>query len=576
MEEGELTLLYKKKDRKDIKNYRPITLLNSDLKLLTAALSYRMSDAVATIITKFQTGFMKGRFIAGNTQTSQLLQAIQEEDLSDFTAFIALDQEKAFDRVSWQTLNETIESLGFGPYMCQWFKTLYNIDKPLRRRIRLGGDVSEWYHIRSGVPQGDGLSPIAYICIMEGLARMIEEEERLPGIDVHGLIYKLSLYADDTLCFLAAKSLADLEIQLTALWDTLDAFCDATGAKINKTKTEGVAIGALRQHQLAGQSMPRANEIAWAAEGKYIVILGAPLGNNFNVHEYWDQRYKKFTARVARWQHKLRYTVAEARIPLISSLCLSLFWYQAQTLTPSKALGVQMKRDISYFVYKKEPKFNANAADDDKKYRKWLQDEVATQKKIHGGLGLPDWDAQIGALQAMWVMRYLDPAESPWKHLLDYYILPTAGPRGRQEVFSTLPLSNLLARLTPDDVPPASDAPDGTPPTTSLRARKAASQPILTFWRAAMSQFRRLDWIELRDQHPRAGPHVLAESFFHSLTHPPPRGVLNVKYWTKTCGIHHLRDIINPETADFYWWNSARAVTTPTLSTFCGELLCMR
>ena len=41
---------------------------------------------------------------------------------------------------------------------------------------------------------------------------------------------------------------------------------------------------------------------------------------------------------------------------------------------------------------------------------------------------------------------------------------------------------------SPDEVPPALTDPIGTPPSVSLRARKAASPPILTFWRAALSQ----------------------------------------------------------------------------------------
>ena len=154
MEEGELTLLYKKKERCDIRNYRPITLLNSDLKILTATLARRVASAVSNTIMGCQTGFMHGRFIADNTQTTQLLQAIQEEDSSESTAFIALDQEKAFDRISWRTLNLTFQRIGFGANLCKWINTIYNLERPLRRRIRCGAETSEWYHIKSGVPQG--------------------------------------------------------------------------------------------------------------------------------------------------------------------------------------------------------------------------------------------------------------------------------------------------------------------------------------------------------------------------------------------------------------------------------------
>ena len=91
---------------------------------------------------------MTGRFIANNTQTTHLLQAIQEEDENEYTAFVGLDQEKAFDRVSWRTLNETFTHLGFGPNLCRWIRSIYNIDCPLRRRIRIGAEYSDWYYIK--------------------------------------------------------------------------------------------------------------------------------------------------------------------------------------------------------------------------------------------------------------------------------------------------------------------------------------------------------------------------------------------------------------------------------------------
>ena len=45
---------------------------------------------------------------------------------------------------------------------------------------------------------------------------------------------------------------------------------------------------------------------------------------------------------------------------------------------------------------------------------------------------------------------------------------------------------------------------------------------------------------------------MLAESFFDSPVFPPPKGVKYVKYWKQACGIHHFKDIINPESGDFY------------------------
>ena len=61
--DGWMCPLYKKKDATKIENYRPITLLNTDYKLLTKALSIQLLDSVDQIIHKDQAGFIPGHSI---------------------------------------------------------------------------------------------------------------------------------------------------------------------------------------------------------------------------------------------------------------------------------------------------------------------------------------------------------------------------------------------------------------------------------------------------------------------------------------------------------------------------------
>ena len=46
MKQGDIVLIYKKKDPKEIRNYRPITLLNSDYKILTTILAERLKKGL--------------------------------------------------------------------------------------------------------------------------------------------------------------------------------------------------------------------------------------------------------------------------------------------------------------------------------------------------------------------------------------------------------------------------------------------------------------------------------------------------------------------------------------------------
>ena len=139
MLEGLISLLYKKGPRDDPRNYRPITLLNVDYKILMRILTARMNKAVTQFVSDDQNGFLPNGFIAENTMRLQLIQQyIEEED--EEALFVFLDMEKAFDRCSWDFLIEGLEALNFDEKFVRFVKLAYNHQRPpqsadLRQRI---------------------------------------------------------------------------------------------------------------------------------------------------------------------------------------------------------------------------------------------------------------------------------------------------------------------------------------------------------------------------------------------------------------------------------------------------------
>ena len=97
MRAGEIILLYKKKDPRDLRNYRPITLLNADYNLLGKVLGARMKKAVDEIISPNQLGFVPKRVITEASHLTKLIQAYLDET-DEEGLLVALDMEKAFDR----------------------------------------------------------------------------------------------------------------------------------------------------------------------------------------------------------------------------------------------------------------------------------------------------------------------------------------------------------------------------------------------------------------------------------------------------------------------------------------------
>ena len=98
---GMITLLFKKGEREDIWNWRPITLLNVDYKIISKILAERLKKVLPTIINTDQKGFAKGRNIFdGNRLLQDIIDYTEIED--EEGAIIFLEQHKAFDRTEWE------------------------------------------------------------------------------------------------------------------------------------------------------------------------------------------------------------------------------------------------------------------------------------------------------------------------------------------------------------------------------------------------------------------------------------------------------------------------------------------
>ena len=85
-----ITLIYKNRGvREDLRNWRPISLLNCDKKLFTRIMATRLQRVITSLIHPSQSGFIKGRLIHDNTMTiSQILDYCRTHDISGAPGFL--------------------------------------------------------------------------------------------------------------------------------------------------------------------------------------------------------------------------------------------------------------------------------------------------------------------------------------------------------------------------------------------------------------------------------------------------------------------------------------------------------
>ena len=109
---GVLTLIPKVKGATNIKQYRPICLLNIVYKIITKTLTLRLNKIANKIISPNQTAFVPRRYVLdGVVVIHEVLHDFAKKNLSGI--ILKLDFEKAYDKASWQFLEEVMVKKGF-------------------------------------------------------------------------------------------------------------------------------------------------------------------------------------------------------------------------------------------------------------------------------------------------------------------------------------------------------------------------------------------------------------------------------------------------------------------------------
>jgi len=201
---GTIILLPKKKDAKVIQQYRPICLLNVSFKIFTKVATNRLSTVAQKIIRPTQTAFLPGRNIMEGAviihETVHELYSKKQDGI-----IFKIDFEKAYDKVKWSFLQQTLRMKGFSQKWCSWVK---QFTQGGNVNIKVNDQLGSYFQTKKGLRQGDPMSPILFNIVVDMLAILIaraKEACQVEGVLPHLVQDGLSIlqYADDTVIFMS-------------------------------------------------------------------------------------------------------------------------------------------------------------------------------------------------------------------------------------------------------------------------------------------------------------------------------------------------------------------------------------
>ena len=346
--EGWMCPLYKKKDRREISNYRPITLLNTDYKIFTKVLATKLAQVAPNVIHPNQAGFMPGQSIFDQVRLTKMMLHYAEATESN-GLIVALDQEKAYDKISHEYLWRTLEKYNLPQGFINTVRSLY---ESVETVVIINGVVSKPFQVSRGVCQGDPLSCLLFNIAIEPLANLLQKNNQLEGFRIPGIEEKLitTLFADDTTIYLSQNDLFD------DLTDTLDLWCKASGARFNVNKTEIVPIGSktyrnevLETHRASPLNPAIDQNIHIAKEQEPIRILGGWVGNGIDKQAIWSKNIDKINQTLERWENRQPTTLSRRLVVQMFAGGISQFMTTVQGMP--KDIEDQIQKLITTFVW---------------------------------------------------------------------------------------------------------------------------------------------------------------------------------------------------------------------------------
>ena len=144
---GVITLIPKPgKDRKLIKNWRPITLLPVIYKIMSSCIANRLKTCLPKLIGPDQKGFMQGRYIGENIRLLYDLMFYTENNQIP-GLLLSIDFEKAFDSVHHKFIMQVLSSYGFGPSFIRWCQLFL---KNASSCVLVNGSLTKFFDVKRG------------------------------------------------------------------------------------------------------------------------------------------------------------------------------------------------------------------------------------------------------------------------------------------------------------------------------------------------------------------------------------------------------------------------------------------
>ena len=402
---GLIKLIYKGNgaDREKIPSWRPISLLNSDYKVIAKLIAKRLNTVIHKLIDPNQYAFIKGR--NGGDMIREIDDIIELEKLKGRKSILlSIDYAKAFDTLSTNAILKALRLYGLKENFLKWIEILLSEKLSC---IKNNNDISRFFQMQRGVRQGCPLSPLLFICTVELLARNIRNDNNIKGIITckNSRPVKIKAFADDTTLF--CKDQMDFREVLSKI----KLFTIFSGLELNEKKSMAMILDSNNTNIIDVHNIKIVNKVK---------ILGIYLSNKAqpgNLDENFSSKIDRLEQLCKNWSKRNLSIVG--KIIIIKTFGISLFTHIINSIGINDERIVKINQIIFRFIWGKSM---AKTKTTEKVKR-----SVICKSKQEGGLNMVDLKHFQEGFYLKWAEQLLNNEYHPWKSTAKAIFQPIGG-----------------------------------------------------------------------------------------------------------------------------------------------------
>ncbi|KAG7547784.1 Ribonuclease H domain [Arabidopsis suecica] len=384
-----------------IMQFRPISLCNVLFKIITKAMVTRLKEVISKLIGPAQASFIPGRLSTDNIVVVQeAVHSMRKKKGRKGWMLLKLDLEKAYDRIRWDFLEDTLKAAGLPDKWVSWIMTC--VTGP-SMRILWNGEKTEQFTPSRGIRQGDPLSPYLFVLCLERLCHLIDrsvagKEWKPISISQGGPKLSHICFADDLILFAEASV-----TQIRVIRRVLERFCVASGQKVSLEKSK-IFFSENVHKDLAKQISDESGIKSTKELGKY---LGMPILHKRINKETFSEVIERVTSRLSGW--KGRFLSMAGRLTLTKSVLSSIPVHTMSVISLPKSSLDRLDRISRDFLW--------GSTNEKRKQHLVAWTRVCTPKS-DGGLGIRAAKDMNKALVSKVGWRLLKDATGLWARVL--------------------------------------------------------------------------------------------------------------------------------------------------------------